>query len=322
MNLLLTLDAILREGSVSKAAAVLGTSQPVVSHKLNRLRDALGDPLLVRHGRGLAPTPRAQQLAAPLAAALEQLSMAVVPPDEFDPATAEGVIHLATQYAPVSFLPTLVDLFADRAPGLDLHVLQMGGEEPQVRLAEGTSDIVIQPQAGDLRAVGRGQSFKLSETLYSQRLYDDPWVVVVREGHPLRGDTMTPARFAAIPHILVSLRGDAYGFVDRALEGLGLKRRVALLVQNFMLGCFQVARTDYLMTTNLSIALALEDLLPLRVLPVPLDMPRGFISQVWHERTHRDPAQLWIRKQIYECGCQLDARMNAVAKQRGLLVAG
>ena len=319
LNLLVALDAILREGSVSGAAHALSISQPAVSHKLGRLRMILGDPLLVRHGRGLVPTPRARELAAPLAVALQQLGDVLAPSEDFDPAAVAGVIRLASKYAGVSFLPTLVDELAISAPGLDLHILQMGGQEPQGDLAEGRSDIVIQPYLSDkVTSLSRGQTRKLAQSLYSQRLYPDPWVVLLREGHALCDVPMSPETFANTNQILVSLRGDPYGFVDSSLEAMGLKRRIALLVQSFMLGCVEVARTDMIMTTNLSIAMAMQELLPLCILPMPIDLPNGCVSQVWHQRTHADPMHAWTRRTIFECGQRIEKRVTGKAEELGI----
>jgi len=314
VNLLIALDAIFKEGSVSGAATRLGTSQPSISHKLGRLRELLGDPLLVRHGRGLVPTPRAAQLAEPLAAALGQLEKVLAPATTFEPTTATGVIQLACKFSGMSLVPDLVDRFSIAAPRLNMHVLQVAGEEAHDRLAMGHSDVLIQPSAGKgITSLSRGQTRKVSEHLYSQRLYTDPWVIIMREGHPLASKPLTPASFASTPQVLVSLRGDAYGFVDRVIEGIGLKRRIALLVQSFELGCVEVARTDMLMTTNLSIAMPMQRLLPLRIIPMPIDLPEPRIFQVWHERAHHDPMQKWIRRQILECGHQIEEKIVSKA---------
>jgi DNA-binding transcriptional LysR family regulator len=309
LNLLVVLDALLQEQSISRAAERLACGQPAVSKKLATLRVVFDDPLLVRQGRQMVPTPRALQLAKPLADALGGLGRAIAPPDVFRPETARGCIRLGLRYTGVTILPELVARLHARAPGLDLHVQDMRREEPQQPLARGAVDLILQPGAGQrVTSVSRGQVRTLAPYLYSQRLYGSPWVAVVRRGHPLSRTKLTLERYVETPHILISMRGDAYGFVDAVLNRKGKSRRIALMVPSFTEAFMHAATTDYILTSHLDLALAMQPLVDVRLLELPVRISTGILSQVWHERTAADPLLRWVRQLVFEIGRELDAR--------------
>jgi DNA-binding transcriptional LysR family regulator len=305
MNLLVALDVLLEEKSVSIAAKRLGCSQPAASTRLAQLRAVFDDPLLVRDGRRLVLTPRATSLAAPLREALSRVSHAIARPDDFDPEQAEGELRIGSRFAEITFVPPLLERLARRAPGLDLRVRDVRAGDLQAMLGAGEVDVLIQPQSLErVFQITRGETARLHESFYFQRLWDEPWVCVVRADHPHVRDELTLAQYASMSHILVSPRGDAYGFVDAALEELDLRRRIALVVSDFMLACVHTTQTDYVLTTHPGVLRAVRPFLkvPLTVLPVPVELPVAVVSQVWHERTHRDPMHRWVRQQIYELG--------------------
>jgi DNA-binding transcriptional LysR family regulator len=315
LNLLVVLDVLLQEMSISRTAERLGCGQPAVSKKLATLRVLFDDPLLVRQGRRMAPTPRALELAPELTEALGGLSRAISRPEAFDPQTAEGRVRLGLRYAGVTMLPELVARLRARAPGLDVHVRDLHHEEPQEPLARGTVDIVLQPSTGArVTSVSRGQVRTLAPYLYSQRLYFTTWMAIVRDDHPTIRKRLSLEQYVDTPHILISMRGDPYGFVDAALERQGKSRRIALMVPSFTEAYMHVARTDYLLTSHIDLALAMQPLLPLRFLKLPIRIDKGALTQVWHERTAVDPMLRWVRSVLYEIGRELDTRYRAARK--------
>lgn len=217
----------------------------------------------------------------------------------------------------MTVLPELVARLRARAPGLDLHVQDLRREEPQEPLARGAVDLVLQPGMADrVTSVSRGQVRTLAPYLYSQRLYATHWVAVVRRDHPVLREKLTLARYVELPHILISMRGDAYGFVDAALDRQGKSRRIALMVPSFTEAFMHAAATDYILTSHIDLALAMEPLVDIRLLELPVRIATGVLSQVWHERTAADPMLRWVRQLVFEIGRELDERHRAARSTR------
>src|SRR5512143_3358639 len=220
LNLALVLDALLTERSVTRAAKRLGLSQSATSHALARLRDALGDPLVVRTPHGVAPTARAQTMAEPVKTALALLAGALLTKPEFDPRTAQRRFDIAaTDYTELLLLPPLVAQLDRRAPRL------------QVWLRPVATDVFTSLQRGEVDlVVGVFSPDEIGPDLRSMVLLQDRLVCMVRNGHPLLRKRLTPARFAAAKHALVSPRGTQGGPVDSALAERGLARAVTVAV--------------------------------------------------------------------------------------------
>lgn len=215
---------------------------------------------------------------------------------------------MGIRYTGATLLPELLKRLAEQAPDLDIHTRNLHDEKPQSLLAQGDLDLVLQPGVGRITSVSRGQVRLLAPYLYAQRLYTAEWVGVVRKGHPTIKKTLDLQQYTETPHILISLRGDPYGFVDTALDKLGRRRRVALLVQNFVEAFMHVAATDYVLTSHLDVALAMRDLFPVKILKLPIRLETVHLSQVWHERTARDPLHRWLRQTLWDVGKELGAR--------------
>jgi DNA-binding transcriptional LysR family regulator len=288
LNLLVALDALLVERSVTRAASRTGITQSAMSHALARLRALTEDELLVRGGGGMVPTPRGEALAAPVRRALDEIARALAPPRAFDPRTATLKIRIGTSdYGELVVLPSLVARLLKEAPGVDLRVLPVS-MDLQAQLASGAIDLAITPVRPDDERPG----------LYAKKLFDERFVCVVREGHPLAArKKMTLARFAAASHALISPGGKEGGFVDDALARLGMQRRVAVAVPHFLVAPHLVAASDLVLTLAARIAELLARPLGLALLAPPPELGLvGFtISALWHERTHTDPAQRWLR---------------------------
>lgn len=283
LNLLPMLDALLEERHVTRAARRLGLSQPAASRALGRLRQLLGDPLLVRGRAGLVLTPRAETLRTPLAKLLRELAGLVSEPPSFEPATARGTLRIVTEdYISTVLLPRVLQALWQEAPKLDLDV-EARPADLRGQLEAGAVDLAIgvfaEPAAGFQR----------------QALFGERFVCVVRRDHPQVRRKLTLARYAALPHALIGTgeRGDSP--VDRALAREGLKRRVALRLPHFLAAPLIVAGSDLVLTMPARLAEQMVALAPLRLLAPPVELARFRFSQLWHERRQNDAAHAWFR---------------------------
>ncbi|MFZ5482369.1 MAG: LysR family transcriptional regulator [Myxococcota bacterium] len=281
---LVSLHALLETGSVTRAAKWMGVTQSAMSHTLARLRADLGDPLLVRSGRGLVPTARAEAMAPRLREAVEALEAAMAAAPAFHPATARRTLRVATtDLVELALLPAVLARLGHEAPGVDLQV--RAALDAETALAAGQVDLAIQPLRADAPVAG----------LRTRALFHERFTCAMRRGHPLAEGELTPERFAAARHALVAPRGTPGGVVDEVLAARGLSRRTVVIVPTFLVVPHLVATTDLVVTLPERIAVAFAGLLPLAVVPHPLDLPGFTISMVWHERAHADPGHRWLR---------------------------
>jgi DNA-binding transcriptional LysR family regulator len=292
LNLLLALDALLEERSVTRAAERVGITQSAMSHALARLRDLTGDALLVRTPNGMVATSRAEELASPIRRALDGVSIALRPAQTFDPRTAEARIRIGTgDYGEIVLLPSVVERLANEAPRIDLRVV-FQGDAPADMLRSGEADLLISPLYTAEAGAG----------LYTRKLFEERFVCVVRRGHPLADKKLTLARYVAARHTLISPRGKEGSHTDDALARIGLSRRVAVTVPHFLVAPHIVAQSDLILTLPGRVADMLAAPLGLVLLKPPPELGlEGFtMSAVWHERTHGDPAQRWMRELFAE----------------------
>lgn len=281
LNLLTSLDALLATQSVTRAAKDLGRTQPAVSHALRRLRELLGDDLLVRTPRGMQPTPRALELRPAVRAAIEAAEAVLQEAPAFDPARAERSFTLAmADQASFLLLPPLVARLAREAPGVRLE--QRPG--PVVGLEEDV-DLAI--------GVFRDQP----ATARQEPLFREEFACVLRRGSAAARGRFDLKRYLALPHLLVAPRGLPGGTLDDALAREGQRRRVALTVPHFLVAPHVIATTDLVWTAPAGLARAFGHLpLVVREPPVRLD---GFtIMMRWHVRLDRDPGLRWLRERF------------------------
>jgi DNA-binding transcriptional LysR family regulator len=287
LNLLVTLEALLAERSVTRAARRLGLSQPATSHALQRLRDLFGDPLLVRVPGGLQATDRALALAGPLAQALEAVRRTLDGPAAFDPGSARRTFAVATaDHGSFVLLPELWATLNAEAPGVDVTVRVDSIDQGRRELADGELDLLIGPYHRE------------SAGFYRQRLLHERFVCVLRRGHPAARGGMGLDEWLALPHLLVSPQGRPGSVVDTALAAMGRARRVGLMVPQFLVAPHVVAASDLVWTAPERMARAYTALLPLTVLPVPIPLEGFTVWQSWHERRHRDPGHAWLRSRV------------------------
>jgi len=286
LNLLVVLDALLAESSVTAAARRIGRTQSATSHALMRLRELYDDPLLVRTSRGMTRTPRAEQIMAPLRALLLELDSTIRHKPAFDPSTARRRFVLSqSDYTQLLLLPRLLADLAKAAPGIDIDV-RIYSKEGAARLESGSVDLAL------------GVAKIESPGIYGKRLFSDTFISIVRKNHPCLARPMTIERFAELSHILVAPHGGSAGVVDDAFARAGLQRRIALSLPQFLVAPFVVAQTDLCLTLPAMVARAIQPFLRVRSFSPPLEVDGFSVTQYWHERSHRDPAHLWLRATI------------------------
>ena len=286
LNLLVALDALLAERNVTRAARRLHLSQPALSAQLQRLRDLLGDPLLVPAQRGMTPTKRALELQAPLHEALEGVRAALATGAGFDPATARLTISVAaSDYMQYAVLMPLAFQLRREAPGLRLAWRALDGAQLAAQAERGEVDLAfLTPESAP-------------EQMRSRKLLDERYVVIVRKGHPHVSAPIDLDQLCALDHVVVSPSGGGFtGPTDAALAAHGRERRVVLSVPSFLMVPELVARSDLAALVPERIARDRADRLQLLEPPVPV--PGFAITMVWHRRAARHPALTWLRERV------------------------
>ncbi|MFJ9022693.1 LysR family transcriptional regulator [Streptomyces sp. NPDC102259] len=283
MNLLVALDVLLEEQSVQGAARRLHLSEPAMSRTLGRIRKALGDPVLVRAGRRMVPTPRAIAVRAEVSAVVERARALFAPAEGTDLRTVtRSFTILGHDAIAAAHGPALYARVAAEAPGIRLRFLSESHIDAPF-LREGTADLEV------------GVLDTTAPEVHREQLYEDRMVGVARAGHPLLEGELTPERFAReADHILVSRRGRLHGPVDAALAELGLERRVVGTVGSLPSSLFVIRDTD-LVGLNTGWGLPLAESLGLVSFEVPLPLPPLRLGMAWHPRHDADPAHAWLR---------------------------
>jgi len=297
LNLLRVFDTVMAEGSITRAAERLAMTQPAVSNALKRLRDSVGEDLLTRAARGVAPTAFGEALWPQVRSALGQLRAALEPGD-FDPALDARVFRLTMADAMAAFLlPALMARFAALGARCQIEVRPLLDRDPRELLAHADIDVALGhfPEVlAALAAQGR------VAPLRHRRLGEGRYVCVMRAGHPLAGAPLTLAAFCAAEHVLVSFSGRPHGFVDQALAAQQLSRRVALTVNQFFTAAQVVARSDLLtvLPEGFLPLTGLEERLVMRELPV--EPGTVYADAIWHVRHDRSAAHQWLLAQFAE----------------------
>ena len=291
LNLLLVFHHLLREKRVSAVATVLGMSQPAGSSALGRLRIGLGDELFLRTQHGMQPTPYALQLAEPVATALDGLQQALNVRATFDPATSERRFTLAmTDVGEMYFLPVLMDALAQAAPGVTLNVVAVTSASLKDDMASGRTDLAL------------GLLPQLQAGFFQQSLFRQPYVCLMREGHPLAtAKALTLPDFAAASPVRVSAAGTGHGRVDEALERQGLQRRIRLTVPHYVALGDVLGHSDLMATVPERFAQRVCGPFALTTRPLPLAVEGSAIHQFWHARLHKDPGHQWLRTLVAQC---------------------
>ncbi|ATQ69773.1 MULTISPECIES: LysR family transcriptional regulator [Methylosinus] len=291
LNLLVAFNFLLEERSVSRAAQKMFISQSAMSHVLQRLRQQLDDPVLVKTPQGMRPTPRALSLVEPIAALLAEVEQVLRSSKEFSPATTQRRFTIATNdYVEFCLLPPLMQVVGLEAPNIEIHLVQTQGSLGQAAEAADV-DLVI----------GFDVILDQAPYLNRERLYTDRIVSLVRRGHPdFSHGEVSLERFIAAKHMLMSRREAGTGLIDDWLEARGLARKVSLVVPNFLSAPWIVANTDLVFSLPLRIAEHFVRIAPLEIVPIPIEFPTYDLLMVWHSLQDKEPAHAWLRRTIVD----------------------
>lgn len=302
LNLLVTLDALLSERSVSRAALRLSLTQSAVSRALGRLRETFGDELFVRAGHGMRPTRRALALAAPLRRMLGDLEGLLSSAPEFVPSESQRRFRLSgVDYAAVTLVAPLLRQLESAAPRVDLIVHPLSSEAER-DLETGDLDLMLAPRS----SAGAG--------IVWTPLHDDQYVGLMwREHAPKR---LTLKQYADAPHVLVSPWGRPGGVVDDALAERRLARRVALQVPSFLLLPHVLVGTRRVATVPERMASVLCAAHALRMVELPLPVPGFTLCMAWHEVHRHDPGHQWLRSQMLAAASDAGAKPPAKGRRK------
>lgn len=299
LNLLRVFDEVMVERNLTRAAHNLAMTQPAVSNALRRLREALGDDLVVRRGYGVEPTRVALNLWPSVRTALHQLRESLAP-GGFDPARAAHTFALAlADVSAAMLLPRLVETLGHEAPGVTLNTQALTTRDPRGMLESGQADLAIGYFPGVLAELGATHLQETAPRFRHLRLYDGEYVVVMRRTHPLARGTLTLDAYCAARHVLVNFSGRSIGFVDEALAHVGRRRRIVLTVNQFFTALSVITQTSLLAVLPRHFV-ASDPVLArsVAVQPLPLPMPPIHVDMLWSRRMDADPAQRWLREQI------------------------
>ncbi|MFS2097215.1 LysR family transcriptional regulator [Pseudomonas sp. Pseusp11] len=282
LNLLITLDVLLAEGSVARAAQRLRLSPSAMSRALARLRETTGDPLLVRAGRGLVPTPRALELREHVSRLVQDAEAVLRPAEQLDLKQLVRTFTLRTSDGFVeNFGPALIARAGEQAPGVRLHFVQKLSKD-SAALRDGSVDLETGVVGGTT-----------SPEVRTRALFEDRFIGVVRTGHPLSQGEVSASRYAAGRHILVSRRGLDKGPMDEALEALGLQREIVTIVGGFSAALALARASDLIATVPARHTRNLRT--GLHSFELPFELPPITISMLWHPRMDADSAHRWLR---------------------------
>jgi DNA-binding transcriptional LysR family regulator len=288
LHLLESLDSLLAECNVSRAAARAGVSQSTMSNNLAVLREAFGDPLLVRHGPRLVPTPRALEIVGPIRESLRRIAEAVDGSTGFRPERAERPFTILTvDFVVALMLQPLVERWNRLSSRLELAILPIVIDTVHEQLASGQADVAIV------------SSRLMPSTLRQAPLFTDHFMLLARRGHPLLANTVDLDTYLRCAHVMVSPVGRRFpSAVDEALRRLGKARHVSVCVPQYLSAVQLVAATDLIVTVPSSIAArAVAERAVVRH-ELPFDAGRLELALLWHERSHNEAAHRWLREEI------------------------
>ncbi|NML14819.1 LysR family transcriptional regulator [Azohydromonas caseinilytica] len=311
LQLVKVLHTVITERSVSRAALKLGSAQPAVSAQLRRLRHLVGDPLLVRAGNGMAPTPLALELLEPASELLRHAATLFggAHARAFEPATARQSFRIAaSDYLDPLFLPALVERLKTEAPGVELEIHALSSTYDYRRaLARGEVELVI------------GNWLQPPGELHLARLFADEVVCLVAQDHPAvrspRG--WNAERYLAAEHVApTALHPGARGVIDEFLDAQGLTRHIAVRSPYFGLAPLMVARSHLVLTTGRLFCSRYAERLAVRVVKCPVDFPPLSYYQLWHDATHASASARWLREQVRDVVRTLVAQAQQAARRR------
>ena len=281
LNLLVLFETVLEERNVGRAAERLNLSASAVSHGLGRLRRLLNDPLFLKTPKGVVPTERARELAAPIGDILARVRSVISTAEPFEPARSRRRFTIGTSDGFSVFLPPLLDEIARKAPSIDLVVRHMQMETAFSDLDGRLIDVAIAP------------FYELPARFAAQRLYEEEFVVAARSGHPF-SKKPTLENYCRMQHLLVAPRGDPSGVVDELLASRGLSRRVALAVPNFLLALDLLTRTELVCVLPRRFVEMHAARFAVGTAKLPLDLGASSIQAVVPKSALMDVGLVWL----------------------------
>lgn len=289
LNLLVVLGAVAEHRSVTRAAEAVGLSQPAMSAALSRLRALFDDRLFVRSGAEMKPTPRALELAAPVQRVLDTVRHDILQRQGFDAATTTRTFTLAMpDIGEVHFLPALMRRMARDAAAARVRTVSLPRHAAAQALESGAADLAV-GFFPDLHKAG----------FFQQKLFDNPHVCLMRKGHPLASRRLTLKAFLAASHVVVRPEGREHVF-EQHLQQRGLNRHVVLELSHYMSVLPVLEATDCIATVPRDLADVCSRYAGLRISETPVKAPVIAVHQFWHERFHKDPANLWLRRLVQD----------------------
>jgi DNA-binding transcriptional LysR family regulator len=289
LNLLRIFLALMEERNVTRTAVRLGLTQPALSSSLARLRDMLRDPLFIRERYGMRPTPKAEELAPSIAAALASVDALILGQQEFDPAAGSQLFTLAlNSYVELILMPLIVARLSERAPGIKVRLVPFGTDLAETGVISGQTSLVL------------GRIDEPPDNLIVQHLLDEGFACVVRADHPSVGKKLSKRQFEQLKHVNVLPPGRLRVGLFQALGRQGLHREVAVSVTHFLAVPEMIAVTDYCATLPTLLCRHLARDRRLKVVPTPVDLGTFPVQMAWHVRYRHDPAHAWLRTLIIE----------------------
>ena len=288
LNLLLTLDGLLGARSVTGAARRVRVTPSAMSHSLAALRSLLGDPLLVRSGRAMVLTPRAEALVGPLHKLLADTERLLRGGSAFDPRSVERrFVIAAPDFLATLLLPPLIEAAARDAPGVSLEIVPSARRGNAWLLETGDVDLALGAIVAETPSIRRAD------------LCTEGFACAARRGHPAIDGALDLSTYVKTPHLVITL-GDDSGptWIDQALAKVGQKRRVAVFTRYFMTAPLVIAHSDLILTGPSMLIRYFAELVPLQVLVPPIELPTYPEEAYWHERFDEDPGHRWLRKLV------------------------
>ncbi|MDO8298388.1 LysR family transcriptional regulator [Lacisediminimonas sp.] len=296
LNLLRVFDAIMIEQNLTRAADRLAMTQPAVSNALRRLRDALGDELLIRTAHGVKPTPHAETLWPTVRKALSALED-VLEPGDFDIRTAQATFRLSMSDATAALgLPGLVRAIEEQGAAIKIRMTPLLTRDPRPLLAHGDIDLAI----GFFPGVVSQLASAPEKAIRHERVYSGHYLCVMRKDHPLARGNLSLDTYCAANHLLVSFSGRAYAVIDDLLAQMGRERKILLTVNQYFTAGRVVANSDLITVLPRHLIAATGMTRELVAKELPLELPSVHVDMLWHERDTRNPAHQWVRRQMME----------------------
>ena len=290
LNLLVALKLLLEERSVSRAAEKMFVSPSAMSHILQRLRQQLNDPLLMRTSKGMEPTEKALSLLDPISNILGEVATIINKQSKFVAATSERRFVIATNdYVDFIIFPPLIEATNKLAPNIQIHVKPTRSAVPYTAIDKNSVDLVI-----GFRDLLNPHPYVRQATIMS-----DKFMCLVRNDHPIiTGTSISFEQFISGSHMVTSSHETGFGLIDSHLKELGVKRKVSLIVPNVLSVPRILANTDLVFSVPLTLAEHFVQLAPLKMMPFPMNCPELDLIMVWHPLQEKESAHEWLRQQI------------------------